>query len=160
MLNSEVPYVRYLDRSDHEDVRLHQPRCHNASAYGLRGYVDNTPPSRCYAITTILRVHRKILKLLRSPTHPYGSTPRERPGPLYGEDPLGFKTPSWVAPSRPPHEEEPVTLYRPLLTLDLVSYLCVHRSSACVIYPCWLSDFSHVPLMFPSCFPSCSSRSS
>ena len=24
MLNSEVPYVRYLDRSDREDVRLHQ----------------------------------------------------------------------------------------------------------------------------------------
>ena len=40
----------------------------------------------------------------------YGSTPRERPRPLYGEDPLGFKTPSWVAPSRPPHGEEPVTL--------------------------------------------------
>ena len=57
-----------LDRSDREDVRLHQPRCHNASAYGLRGYVDNTLPSRCYAITMILRVRRKILKLLRSPT--------------------------------------------------------------------------------------------
>ena len=27
-----------------------------------------------------------------------------------GEDPpSGFKTPSWVAPSRPPHGEEPVT---------------------------------------------------
>ena len=47
-----------LDRSDHEDVRLHQPRYHNASAYGLRGYVDNTLPSRCYAITMILRVRR------------------------------------------------------------------------------------------------------
>ena len=35
---------------------------------GLRGYVDNTLPSRCYAITIILRVRRKILKLLRSPT--------------------------------------------------------------------------------------------
>ena len=29
-----------LDRSDREDVRLHQPRCANASAFGLRGYVD------------------------------------------------------------------------------------------------------------------------
>ena len=38
-----------LDRSDREDVRLHQPRCVNASAIGLRGYVDNTLPSRCYA---------------------------------------------------------------------------------------------------------------
>ena len=26
VLNTEVPYVRYLDRLDHEDVRLHQPR--------------------------------------------------------------------------------------------------------------------------------------
>ena len=58
VLNSEVPYVRCLDRSDREDVRLHQPRCANASAYGLRGYVDNTLPSRCYAITMILRVRR------------------------------------------------------------------------------------------------------
>ena len=49
VLNSEVPYVRYLDRSDREDVRLHQPRCANASAFGLRGYVDNSLLSRCYA---------------------------------------------------------------------------------------------------------------
>ena len=49
VLNSEVPYVRYLDRSDREDVRLHQPRCANASAFGLQGYVDNTLRSRCYA---------------------------------------------------------------------------------------------------------------
>ena len=26
VLNTEVPYVRYLDRLDREDVRLHQPR--------------------------------------------------------------------------------------------------------------------------------------
>ena len=41
--------VSVLDRSGREDVRLHQPRCHNASASGLRGYVNNTLPSRCYA---------------------------------------------------------------------------------------------------------------
>ena len=29
-----------LDRSDLEDVRLYQPCCHNASAFGLRGYMD------------------------------------------------------------------------------------------------------------------------
>ena len=29
-----------LDRSDREDVRLHQPRCANASAFGLQGYMD------------------------------------------------------------------------------------------------------------------------
>ena len=38
-----------LGSVDREDIRLHQPRCHNASAYGLRGYVDNTLPSHCYA---------------------------------------------------------------------------------------------------------------
>ena len=47
--NTEVPYVRYLDRSDREDVRLLPLRYVNASAVGLRGYVDNTLPSRCYA---------------------------------------------------------------------------------------------------------------
>ena len=36
--------VSVLDRSGHEDVRVHQPRCHNASAYGLRGYVDTLCP--------------------------------------------------------------------------------------------------------------------
>ena len=33
-----------LDRSDREDVRLHQPRCANASAFGLPGYVDTLSP--------------------------------------------------------------------------------------------------------------------
>ena len=47
--NLEVSYVRYLDRSDREDVRLHQPRSHNAYAFGLGGYVDTLSPSRCYA---------------------------------------------------------------------------------------------------------------
>ena len=67
VLNSEVPYVRYLDLLDREDVRLHQLRCHNASAYGLRGYVDNTLPSRCYAITMILRVRRKFFEITTFP---------------------------------------------------------------------------------------------
>ena len=44
VLNSEVPCVRYLDRSNREDVRLHQPRCHNASTFGQRGYVDALSP--------------------------------------------------------------------------------------------------------------------
>ena len=65
--NSEVPCVRYLDRSDREDVRLHQPRCHNASAYSLRGYVDNTLSSRCYAITMILRVRRNFFEITTFP---------------------------------------------------------------------------------------------
>ena len=44
VLNSEVPYVWYLDRSDREDVRLHQLCCANASVFGLRGYVDTLSP--------------------------------------------------------------------------------------------------------------------
>ena len=56
-----------LDRSDREDVRLHQPRCDNASAVGLRGYVDNTLPSRCYAITMILRVRRIFFEITTFP---------------------------------------------------------------------------------------------
>ena len=33
-----------LDWLDREDVRLHQPRCANASSFGLRGYVDTLSP--------------------------------------------------------------------------------------------------------------------
>ena len=44
MLNLEVSYIRYLDRSDSEKVRLYQLRCANASAFGLRGYVDSLSP--------------------------------------------------------------------------------------------------------------------
>ena len=33
-----------LDRLDREDVQLHQPRCANASAYGLREYMDTLFP--------------------------------------------------------------------------------------------------------------------
>ena len=36
--------VSVLDRSGREDVRLHQPRCSNAFAFGLRGYVDTLSP--------------------------------------------------------------------------------------------------------------------
>ena len=35
--------------------------------YGLRGYVDKTLPSRCYAITMILRVHRKFFEITTFP---------------------------------------------------------------------------------------------
>ena len=41
--------VLVLDRSGREDVRLHQPRCANASVVDLQGDVDHTLPSRCYA---------------------------------------------------------------------------------------------------------------
>ena len=57
-----------LGSINREDVRLHQPCCHNASAYGLRGYVGNTLPLSLLCITMILRVRRNFLKLLRSPT--------------------------------------------------------------------------------------------
>ena len=49
MQELEGAVLSVLDRSGREDVRLHQPRCDNASAVGLRGYVDNTLPSHCYA---------------------------------------------------------------------------------------------------------------
>ena len=58
-----------LDRLGREDVRLHQPRCANASAYGLRGYVDNTLPSRCYVITMILRVRRIFFEITTFPNN-------------------------------------------------------------------------------------------
>ena len=49
-----------LDRSDRQDVRLHQPRCDNASAVGLRGYVDNT------LLPLVARLlHRLILVMRR-----------------------------------------------------------------------------------------------
>ena len=57
-----------LDRSDREDVRLHQPRYDNASAVGLRGYVDNTLPSLLYHHHDLACASEFFLKLLRSPT--------------------------------------------------------------------------------------------
>ena len=69
VLIAEVPYVRYLDRSDHEDVRLHQPRCANASAFDLRGYVDTLSP--LVAMHLLDRSCVSVgffFKILRSPT--------------------------------------------------------------------------------------------
>ena len=56
-----------LDRSGREDVRLHRPRCSNASAFGLRGYVDTLSP------LVVMHHHDPVcvgffLKLLCSPT--------------------------------------------------------------------------------------------
>ena len=56
-----------LDRSDREDVRLHQPRCHNASAYGLRGYMDEHSPLSLLCITMILRVRRNFFEIATFP---------------------------------------------------------------------------------------------
>ena len=44
MLELGGAVVSVLDRSGREDVRLHQPRCANASASGLQGYVDILSP--------------------------------------------------------------------------------------------------------------------
>ena len=54
-----------LDRLDHEDVRLHQPRQPNASAFGLRGYVYTLSPlvamhlldRSCLSIGIFLKLH-------------------------------------------------------------------------------------------------------
>ena len=45
-----------------------KPHCHNASTYGLWGYVDNTLPSCCYASPWSCVCIGIFLKLLRSPT--------------------------------------------------------------------------------------------
>ena len=55
-----------LDRSDREDVRLHQPRCHNASAFGYEGTWTHSPLS-LLCITMILRVHRKFFEITMLP---------------------------------------------------------------------------------------------
>ena len=68
MLELEGVVVSVLDRLGREDVRLHQPRCHNASAIGLQGYIDHTLPSRCYA-TPCLHCQRLIFE---HPTIPVG----------------------------------------------------------------------------------------
>ena len=65
MLELGGAVVLVLDRSGREDVRLHQP---NASVVDLQGYVDHTLPVSLLCIAMILRVRRKFLKLLRSPT--------------------------------------------------------------------------------------------
>ena len=52
---------------DREDVRLHQPHCHNASAYGVRGYVDNTLLLLLLCITMILLVRRNFFEITTLP---------------------------------------------------------------------------------------------
>ena len=47
--NSEVPCVRYLIGRIVKTYDYINRVVLNASAFGLRGYVDNTLPSRCYA---------------------------------------------------------------------------------------------------------------
>ena len=49
VLNSEVPCVRYLIGRIVKTYDYINRVVLNASAIGLRGYVDNTLPSRCYA---------------------------------------------------------------------------------------------------------------
>ena len=67
MLELGGAVVSVLDRLDREDVRL-LPLCYvNASAVVLRGYVDNSLPSRCYAITMILRVRRNFFEITMFP---------------------------------------------------------------------------------------------
>ena len=49
VLNSEVPWVRYLIGRIVKTYDYINHVVLNAFAIGLRGYVDNTLPSRCYA---------------------------------------------------------------------------------------------------------------
>ena len=58
-----------LDRSDREDVRLHQPRCANASTFVLRGYVDTLSPLiAMHHLDRSCVVVRNFLRLPHSPT--------------------------------------------------------------------------------------------
>ena len=59
--------VSVLDWLDREDVRLLPLRCVNASAVGLRGYVDNTLPLSLLYITMILRVRRNFFEITTKP---------------------------------------------------------------------------------------------
>ena len=65
--NSEVPYVRYLIGRIVKTYDYINRVVLNASAIGLRGYVDNTLPSPCYAITMILRVRRNFFEITTFP---------------------------------------------------------------------------------------------
>ena len=67
MLELGGAVVSVLDRSGREDVRLHQPRCANASAVDLQGYVDHTLPLSLLCITMILRVRRIFFEIITFP---------------------------------------------------------------------------------------------
>ena len=58
MLELGGAVVSVLDQLDREDVRLLPLRCINASAVGLRGYVDNTLP--------LVAMHHMILRVRRN----------------------------------------------------------------------------------------------
>ena len=55
-----------LDRSGREDVRLHQPRCANASASVYEGTWTHSP-LLLLCITMILRVRRKYFEITMFP---------------------------------------------------------------------------------------------
>ena len=66
MLKLVGAIVSVLDRLDREDVRLLPLCCVNASVADLRGYVDNTLPSRCYASP---RVRRNFFEITTFPNN-------------------------------------------------------------------------------------------
>ena len=81
VLNTEVTYVRYLDRSDCEDVRLHQPRCgspglgglRTAGLYPLAGLLDYEDtrlksPSRVWKGLSLAWKENLAIRIYRSPT--------------------------------------------------------------------------------------------
>ena len=82
-----------LDRSDREDVRLHQPRCVNTSAFGLRGYGQHSPLS-LLCITMILRVRRKFFEITTFPNTDEGA---RRPPSLMMMPALRVSRPSGVS---------------------------------------------------------------
>ena len=58
-----------LGSVDHEYVRLHQPRCHKVSAFGLRGYVDTLSPLvAMHPLDRSCGIVGKFFEILCSPT--------------------------------------------------------------------------------------------
>ena len=68
MQNSEVPCVRYLIGRIVKTYDYINRVVLTLPLTVYEGTWKNTLPSHCYIITMILRVRRKFLKLLRSPT--------------------------------------------------------------------------------------------
>ena len=67
MLNSEVPCFRCLTGRTMKTYDYINRVVITLPLNGLRGYVDNTLPSRCYAITVILRVRRNFFEITTFP---------------------------------------------------------------------------------------------
>ena len=68
VLNTEVPYVRYLDWLDREDVRLHQPHLLMLPLFVYEGTWTHSPPliamhlldRSCLSVGIFLKLHATL----------------------------------------------------------------------------------------------------